>query len=124
MHHNYKSRSSPMNHLVVITLASGFLIMLCNAICIDDQPRRLRRGEKLDGCMDGDIKRELNSTWVLEDCTECCCTPEGLISCCTEVSKPVSNNPDCESILNKTTCKYEQKRKDGSSKPCDSWAVM
>ncbi|XP_072280227.1 beta-microseminoprotein-like [Pyxicephalus adspersus] len=124
MQPNYNSRSSPMVNVVALILVSGFLIMSCNAICNEYQPRRLRSGEKPTGCMDEDIMRELNSAWSTEDCMQCKCLPDGSINCCTKVNKPVLADPECEAILNKTTCDYIVKRKDNSNKPCLLRGVM
>ncbi|KAM5142327.1 beta-microseminoprotein-like [Mantella aurantiaca] len=124
MHYNCNSRSSAMRPVVCFILASGFLMMLCNATCSGSGPRRLSRGQKLTGCMDGDIMREFNSKWFIKDCMECSCLPDGSIDCCTEIIKPVPSDPECEAVLNQTTCNYVIKRKDNSAKPCFIRGVM
>ncbi|XP_073452640.1 beta-microseminoprotein A1-like [Aquarana catesbeiana] len=124
MHRSYNSRTSPMVHVVCLILASGFLIMLCNATCTEIEPRRLSRGQILPGCMDGEITRKFNSTWFTEDCKECICHPGGSIDCCTEIAKPVFFDPECKAVLNQTSCKYEIKRTDSSSSACIIKGVM
>ncbi|XP_075072663.1 beta-microseminoprotein-like [Mixophyes fleayi] len=116
------SGSSLMGCMLVVLLVSSFLA-LCNGSCSENKPRLSGIGIKPDGCMDGDIKRPLNSTWT-KDCLTCTCDSEGIKSCCS-ILKPVPvDKLACEAILNKTTCKYEVKRKDNSSEPCQSWTSM
>ncbi|XP_056386400.1 small serum protein 2-like [Hyla sarda] len=110
--------------LVTCLLAYSFLVSVCNGACVDREPKLSSLGEKPDGCMDGDIKRDLDSTWLKEGCMECTCDSNGLINCCSRTLEPILEDKACEAILNQTTCTYSIKRKDNSPEPCISLGFM
>ncbi|XP_075697366.1 small serum protein 2-like [Rhinoderma darwinii] len=110
--------------LVAFLLVYSFLESLCNGACMDREARLSNSGEKPDGCMDGDIKRDLNSSWFNAECMSCTCDSDGQIDCCSRSLKPLPTNPACEAILDQTSCTYIFKRNDNSSEPCHSWALM
>ncbi|KAG8551992.1 hypothetical protein GDO81_004369 [Engystomops pustulosus] len=115
---------SAVGSVVVFLLACSFLKSLCNGACMNRESRLSSAGEKPDGCMDGDIKRALNTTWFKAKCITCSCDPAGELSCCSRVLEPILNDRGCTAILNETSCTYIIKRKGDSSEPCESWASM
>ncbi|XP_069835247.1 beta-microseminoprotein-like [Dendropsophus ebraccatus] len=116
---------SAVGSLVTSLLAYSVLVSLCNGVCIDKEPRLSSFGKKPDGCMDGDIKRDLNSKWSKEGCMDCTCDSDGLISCCSRTLKPILEEKEaCEAILDETSCTYTIKRKDNSAQPCKNLGYM
>ncbi|KAM4636348.1 beta-microseminoprotein E1-like [Discoglossus pictus] len=114
-----------MNLLVVAMLASALLVILCNASCYEEERMRMARPSLYSGCLgpDGEMHDD-NSTWVKEDCMECKCR-QHIISCCLPVGRPAMYKAEaCEAILNRTTCKYELRKKENHTDPCTFMAIM
>ncbi|XP_053547579.1 beta-microseminoprotein-like [Bombina bombina] len=115
-----------MRHLAVAILASAFLVILCNASCVNDKRLRAARpGPSDNSCLDTEGKSHAyKSTWETSDCMKCNCTETG-ITCCTKMRRPVLFNPDdCEAVLNKTSCTYQLRRKDNPSESCNITAMI
>ncbi|XP_066454868.1 small serum protein 2-like [Eleutherodactylus coqui] len=115
---------SAVGSLVASLLAFFFLVSLCNGACMEREARLSSLGEKPDGCMDGDIKRELNSTWFNDHCIKCTCDLDAEMSCCDRVVKPFVNRTDCKAVLNQTSCTYTIRKRDNPTELCESGAMM
>ncbi|XP_073537522.1 beta-microseminoprotein-like [Phyllobates terribilis] len=114
-----------MSSLVTFVLGYSFLVTLSNGVCVNRESRLSSSGEKPDGCMDEDIKRAINSTWFKDECLNCTCDSHGEINCCSRMMKPVLNDPTaCKATLNKSSCTYIISRRDNSTGPCETMALM
>ncbi|XP_044155951.1 beta-microseminoprotein-like [Bufo gargarizans] len=117
-------QKSIVGSLAGFLLTYSLLVSLCNGVCYNREARLSSPGEKPDGCMDGDIKRAVNSTWFKEECMKCTCDSNGEVDCCSRTLKPLVRDQACEVVLNRTSCTYVIRRKDNSREPCESWALM
>ncbi|OCT71850.1 beta-microseminoprotein isoform X2 [Xenopus laevis] len=117
------SSKSPWNLLFVPILASSFVVFLCNATCLDRDPSRGQPGARLDGCLDGNVMRPFNSTWNIENCTECNCTQSG-ITCCSTLQVPVVLSGNCEVVVNRSACTYYIQKTSDKPELCNMYVLL
>ncbi|XP_063819768.1 beta-microseminoprotein-like [Pseudophryne corroboree] len=111
-----------MKYIVAVVFGAGVFFTVCNASCMTISPKG--RQARLGCFYEGQLYK-LDSSWRTEDCMDCGCQLNGVISCCTAYGTPVSYDPEtCNFVFNKKTCEYELMPNEDPTKKCEKYGMV
>ncbi|KAG8551977.1 hypothetical protein GDO81_004356 [Engystomops pustulosus] len=73
-----------MKFLLAIVFGAAVFLAVCDALCIQTEPKLIRGSKGVQGCFHSGKFREIGSRWDSEDCFYCGCRINGSVECCTD----------------------------------------